>query len=233
MQARCLHVPNPANPCSRSNSKGLGWSAGTQENLEELATLESLDNGKPYVISKTVDVPMVSQQHPISGTLLGYTTVGSTGSDPQCHTANSLSTDAIMVFPSNQLKGCALQNRSSLHIRPFTLPTDAPVLFCSPLSICDTTVDGLIKYMATPCQQMASCMFTLSGVSVLPNDVYSASIDTRHPPTAVPKLSYALKRGICEVPITLLNLHPGNLLGLLDRSFHGEIPLQSRFFYVP
>ena len=31
-----------------------------QENLEELATLESLDNGKPYVIAKTVDVPMAS-----------------------------------------------------------------------------------------------------------------------------------------------------------------------------
>ncbi len=31
-----------------------------QENLEELATLESLDNGKPYTIAKTVDVPMAS-----------------------------------------------------------------------------------------------------------------------------------------------------------------------------
>ena len=31
-----------------------------QDNLEELATLESLDNGKPYTIAKTVDVPMAS-----------------------------------------------------------------------------------------------------------------------------------------------------------------------------
>ena len=38
-----------------------------QENLEELATLESLDNGKPYVIAKTVDVPMASYfVHPAS-----------------------------------------------------------------------------------------------------------------------------------------------------------------------
>ena len=37
--------------------------AAIQENLEELATLESLDNGKPYVIAKTVDVPMVYSHH--------------------------------------------------------------------------------------------------------------------------------------------------------------------------
>ena len=43
--------------------------------------LESLDNGKPYVISKTVDVPMVSQQCPISDTLPGYIIVGSTALD--------------------------------------------------------------------------------------------------------------------------------------------------------
>jgi hypothetical protein len=30
-----------------------------QQNLEELAVLESLDNGKPYDIAKSVDVPMV------------------------------------------------------------------------------------------------------------------------------------------------------------------------------
>ena len=35
-----------------------------QENLEELATLESLDNGKPYIIAKTVDVPMASHSPP-------------------------------------------------------------------------------------------------------------------------------------------------------------------------
>ena len=30
-----------------------------QENLEELALLESLDNGKPYKIAKAADVPLV------------------------------------------------------------------------------------------------------------------------------------------------------------------------------
>ena len=31
-----------------------------QENQEELATLESLDNGKPYAVAKAADVPLVS-----------------------------------------------------------------------------------------------------------------------------------------------------------------------------
>lgn len=31
-----------------------------QENLEELATLESLDNGKPFAVAKAGDVPLVS-----------------------------------------------------------------------------------------------------------------------------------------------------------------------------
>ena len=35
-------------------------SANLQENLEELATLESLDNGKPYSMAKAADVPLVS-----------------------------------------------------------------------------------------------------------------------------------------------------------------------------
>lgn len=30
-----------------------------QQHTEELATIESLDNGKPYDIAKSVDVPMV------------------------------------------------------------------------------------------------------------------------------------------------------------------------------
>lgn len=39
-------------------------SAKLQENLEELATLESLDNGKPYSIAKAADVPLVSHLLP-------------------------------------------------------------------------------------------------------------------------------------------------------------------------
>ena len=35
-----------------------------QENLEELATLESLDNGKPYSMAKAADVPLVSHLYP-------------------------------------------------------------------------------------------------------------------------------------------------------------------------
>ena len=31
-----------------------------QENQEELATLESLDNGKPYAVAKAADLPLVS-----------------------------------------------------------------------------------------------------------------------------------------------------------------------------
>ena len=37
-----------------------------QENQEELATLESLDNGKPYAVAKAADLPLVS------GPLLAY-----------------------------------------------------------------------------------------------------------------------------------------------------------------
>lgn len=33
---------------------------GPQQHTEELATIESLDNGKPYDVAKSVDVPMVS-----------------------------------------------------------------------------------------------------------------------------------------------------------------------------
>ena len=39
-------------------------SANLQENLEELATLESLDNGKPYSMAKAADVPLVSHLYP-------------------------------------------------------------------------------------------------------------------------------------------------------------------------
>ena len=39
-------------------------SAKLQENLEELATLESLDNGKPYSMAKAADVPLVSHLLP-------------------------------------------------------------------------------------------------------------------------------------------------------------------------
>ena len=34
-----------------------------QENLEELAMLEALDNGKPFAIAKAGDVPLVSHLH--------------------------------------------------------------------------------------------------------------------------------------------------------------------------
>ena len=42
------------------------WPLCLQENLEELAMLESLDNGKPIAASRAADVPLV-QAHRVQG----------------------------------------------------------------------------------------------------------------------------------------------------------------------
>ena len=54
-------ITEPAAACTAAASKTLSEGLSVmQENQEELATLESLDNGKPYAVAKAADLPLVS-----------------------------------------------------------------------------------------------------------------------------------------------------------------------------
>lgn len=74
MRDLCYHLQRvqqrkrePVAACAAAASKTLcDRLSAMQENQEELATLESLDNGKPYAVAKAADLPLVS------GPLLAY-----------------------------------------------------------------------------------------------------------------------------------------------------------------
>ena len=74
MRDLCYHLQRvqrrrrePVAACRAAASKTLCERlSAMQENQEELATLESLDNGKPYAVAKAADLPLVS------GPLLAY-----------------------------------------------------------------------------------------------------------------------------------------------------------------